>query len=473
MNKTPALNESSSSDRANRLVNLQICINYLEATGNLIRVKTEVDPEYELAGIMQKSYKSGCGKAVLFERVKNSAYPVLSGMLLNRDVVASIFGVAANEVSSFMGKALESWRQDKDRYPSLVLENGPANEIIAETVDLYSLPVPIHALKDGGRYFNSSVMIVKNPETGVPNISLRRFMVTGKDRMTFLVDPERHLGEYLAIAEARNETLPITLNIGMGPAVWFAAAMPKQGDGKVGIANHMIGQPVNFIKAQSLDTLAFADAQFVVEGEILPGLREDEGPCAEVTGHYAGLDKRWVMHVTAITHREDPVFQTLLSGPESFVATGFAGEGNLLEAVKSKVPQVKAVYLSSAGGGYYQAIVQVENDREGVGKDAIMETFNAFNPLQWVVAVDNDVDLYDPHEVTWAISTRFNADLDLILLKNQFGHTLNPMSTMNPDGKGATITKMGMDATVPFSRKEELVRVAFQEVDLNDYEMQG
>lgn len=459
--------------RARRLVELQSCIQFLEQSGNLIKVKTEVDTKYELAGIMQKSYKSGCAKAILFERVKDSAYPVLSGMLLNRDVVASIFGVATNEVSGFMAKALDSWRQDKQRYPSLVLEHGPANEVVEKEVDLYSLPVPIHALKDGGRYFNSSVMIVKNPETGVPNISLRRFMVTAKDRMTFLIDPERHLGEYLAVAEARNETLPITLNIGMGPAVWFAAAMPKQGDGKVGIANHMIGEAVNFIKAQSVDTLAFADAQFVVEGEILPGLREDEGPSAEVTGHYAGVGKRWVMHVTGITRRKDPVFQTLLSGPESFVATGFAGEGNLLEAVKSNVPQVKAVYLSAGGGGYYQAIVQVENDREGVGREAIMETFNAFNPLQWVVAVDTDVDIYDANEITWAISTRFNADADLIILKNEFGHMLNPMAVINPDGKGATITKMGMDATVPFLRKEELVRVAFQEVDFNNYDMQG
>ena len=457
---------------ARRLVDLQACIEFLQETGNLLRVKTEVDPEYELAGIMQKLYKSGCGKAILFERVKDSPYSLLSGMLLNREVVASLFAVPANEVSAFFGRALESWRRDKQAIPSAILEHGPANEVISDEVNLFSLPVPLHALRDGGRYFNSSVMIVKNPETGIPNISLRRFMVTAKDRMTFLIDPERHLGEYLAIAEARNETLPITLNIGMGPAVWFAAAMPKQGDGKVGIANHMIGKPVNFIKTQTVDTLAFADAQFVVEGEILPGVREDEGPCAEVTGHYAERDKRWVMRVTGITHRKKPVFQTLLSGPESFVATGFSGEGNLLEAVKDKVPEVRAVYLSAAGGGYYQAIVQVDNQREGVGREAIKETFEAFNPLQWVVAVDTDVDLYDANDVTWAISTRFNADTDLILLKNQFGHTLNPMSTMNADGKGATITKMGMDAMVPFSRKEELVRVAFKEVNLDDYDIQ-
>lgn len=464
--------ETPSISRAKRLVDLGSCIAYLEETQNLIRVKSEVDAEYELAGIIYKSHSSGCGKAMLFEKVKNSAYPVLSGMLLDREVIAGFFGIAVNEVPRFMGTALDNWRKDKNRYPSAVLEKSFANEVIEDEIDLYRLPVPIHALKDGGRYFNSSVMIVQNPETGIPNISLRRFMVTEKDRMTFLIDPERHLGEYLAIAESRNEPLPITLNIGMGPAVWFAAAMPKQGDGKVGIASHMVGEPIHFIKTQSVDTLAFADAQFVVEAEILPNVREDEGPFAEVTGHYAKRDKRMVARVTGITHRKAPVFQTLLGGPESLVATGFSGEGNLLEAVKEKVPQVRAVYLSSGGGGYYQAIVQVDNDREGVGREAIMETFKAFNPLQWVVAVDTDVDIYNANDITWAISTRFNADTDLLLLKNQFGHWLNPMATMNEDGTGATITKMGMDATVPFSRKEELVRVAFREVDLDDYDMQ-
>ena len=467
-----AVVNNSSVSRARRLKELQSCIAFLEETNNLIRVKSEVDAEYELAGIIYKSHSSGCGKSMLFEKIKNSSYPVLSGMLLDRDVIASLFGIAVDEVPKFMGNALDNWRKDKNKFPSEILTHSFANEVIRDDVNLFDLPIPVHALKDGGPYFNSSVMIVRNPETGIPNISLRRFMVTQKDRMTFLIDPERHLGEYLAIAESRNEPLPITLNIGMGPAVWFAAAMPKQGDGKVGIATHMIGESIDFIKTQSIDTLAFADAQFVVEAEILPNVREDEGPFAEVTGHYAKRDKRWVARVTGITHRKEPVFQTLLGGPESLVATGFAGEGNLLEAVKDKVPQVRAVYLSSGGGGYYQAIVQVENDREWVGRDAIMETFNAFNPLQWVVAVDMDVDIYNANDITWAISTRFNADTDLILLKNEFGHWLNPMAIMNEEGTGATITKMGMDATVPFSRREELVRVAFQEVALDDYDIQ-
>jgi 2,5-furandicarboxylate decarboxylase 1 len=126
---------------------------------------------------------------------------------------------------------------------------------------------------------------------------------------------------------------------------------------------------------------AYADAQFVIEAEILPNAREDEGPFAEVTGYYADRDKRCVMRVKAITHRKTPVFHSLLSGQEVWNAVGFTAEAKIFGTVKKSVPQLKAVYLSPGGCGFYGAVVQV---RRQVGRDAV-ETFKAFL-LQWVVA---------------------------------------------------------------------------------------
>lgn len=175
--------------------------------------------------------------------------------------------------------------------------------------------------------------------------------------------------------------------------------------------------------------------------------------------------------VTGITHRKSPYFHTLLGRIESVVATGFSGEGQILDAVIKKVPQLKAVYLTPGGGGHYQAVIQVENDREGIGKKAIVETFKAYRSLMWVVAVDTDVDLYDELDVDWAISTRFNAERDLIILENQSGHVLNPMVTSYPDGKDGTTTKMGIDATAPFEMKEELQRATYKDVDVKKYDI--
>lgn len=359
---------------AKRLVDLGACIEFLQERSNLVRVCSEVDPEHELAGIAKRYEGSKC---VLFERVKGSPYPVFMGMLWNRDIVGSLFEMSAEKVPFSIAKAIGSWRRNKDALPSPIYDKGPANEVVEKEVDLYRLPIPIHALKDGGRYLDSSVVMARNPETGIANISIHRMMVCGKDRLTFLIDPGRHLGAYLEMAEKRNEPLPVTINNGLGPAPWLVSAIPEQGDGKYAIANHIIGQPIPFIKARTVDVPAYADAQFVIEAEIIPGAREAEGPFAEVTGYYAARDKRRVMRVRAITRRRKPVFHSLLSGQEVWNAVGFTAEAKIFSTVRKKVPQLRAVYLTPGGCGFCAAVVQVAASRkQGAGKEAIFIEFH-------------------------------------------------------------------------------------------------
>ncbi|MBN2468762.1 MAG: UbiD family decarboxylase [Deltaproteobacteria bacterium] len=455
-------------DLNNRLVDLSACIKYLDQTNNLVRITSEVDPRHELAGIAKRFEGKEC---VLFERVKGSLYPVFMGLLWNRETVGNLFGVPTEEVPFVIARAIGGWHANKNAFPAPILEKGPANEVIEENADLFRLPVPVHALKDGGAYFDSSVVVAKNPETGIPNVCINRLMLTGKDRFTFLIDPGRHLGDYLAIMEERNEPLEVTINNGIGILPWLVSVIPRQGDGKYAIAHHVIGEPIKFVQAQTVDVPAYADSQFVIEAEILPRVREDEGPFAEVTGYYAVRDKRWVMRVKAITHRKQPVFHSLLSGMEVWNAVGLTAEAKIFAVVKEKFPQLRAVYLTPGGCGFYGAVVQIENDRKGIGRDVIHETFAAFESLQRVVAVDTDVDLYDPVDVDWAVTTRFNPDPDLIILENQPGHILNPMVRINPDGKGGTVTKIGMDATMPFEEKEKFERVRFKSVDLSRYSL--
>jgi len=467
--KSVALKKPMAADVAERLVDFQACLEYLRETHNLVCVKSEVDPKYELGGIAKKFEG---GKCVLFERVKGSKYPVFIGLLWNRDIVGRLFGVPKQDVPFLIAGAIGPWQKNKNLLPSPILEKGPANEVVEKGVNLHKLPIPIHALEDGGKYFDSSVVVVRNPETGIPNISIHRMMVTKKDRITFLIDPGRHLGAYLDIMEKRHEPLPVTINNGVGIVPWLVSVIPDPGDGKYGIANHITGRAIDFIKAQTVDVPAYADAQFVIEAEILPNVKEKEGPFAEVTGYYASRDKRWVMKVKAISHRKTPVFHSLLSGGEVWNACGFTAEAKIFATVKKKIPQLQAVYLTPGGCGFYGAVVQVKKDRKDVGRDTIVETFKSFDPLQRVVAVDTDVDLYDPVEVEWAFTTRFNPDKDLILLKNQPGHILNPMVQVNPDGKGGTITKVGIDATAPYPRINKFERVEFKDVDLKKHRIE-
>jgi 2,5-furandicarboxylate decarboxylase 1 len=456
-------------DVANRLVDLGSAIEFLAKANQIVRVKSEVDPKYELAGIA-KEYEGK--KCVLFEHVKGSDYSVFIGLMWNRSIVGDLFGVPKEQLPFLIDGAIGPWMKDKEQYPSPILEKGLANEVIEPEVDLYKLPVPTHALKDGGPYFDSSVVIVRNPENAIPNISIHRLMVTQKDRMTFLIDPGRHVGAYLEIMERRNQPLQVTINNGVGLVPWIVSALPGQGDGKYGIASQIIGRAIKFIKAQTVDVPAFADAQFVIEAEILPHVREEEGPFAEVSGYYARRDKRWVMKVKAITHRKNPIFHTLLSGQEAWNTVGLIAEAKIFATVKQRLPQLRKVYLSPGGCGFYEAVVQVEKDGPDVGKRAIEETFAAFMPLQRVVAVDSDVNLYDPIDVNWAVSTRFNPDTDLIILKNQPGHILNPMVPIDSDGKAAMVTKLGIDATAPHPLMDKFERAKFKDVDLKKYQIE-
>lgn len=455
---------------AERLVDLGACIDHLEKTRNLARVRSEVDARHELAGIARRFEG---GKCVLFEHVRGSDYPVLVGLLWNRAIVGSLFGVSKEEVPFRIAAAIAPWRKNKDAFPSAVLEHAPANEVIENEVDLFKLPAPVHALGDGGRYLDSSVVVARNPATGIANTSVHRMMITGKDRLTFLIDPGRHLGEFVEIAEKRNEPLPVTINNGIGIAPWIVSTLPRLGDYKYAIAHHLIGRPIDMMRAQTVDAPAYAEAQFVIEAEILPGVRETEAPFAEVTGYYGEQDQRWVMRVKAITRRRNPVFHTVLSGKEVWNAVGFTAEAAIYSAVKARIPEVRAVFLPPGGCGFYQAVVQVENTRAGLGREVIESTFAAFRSLQRVVVIDVDVDIFDPVDVEWAITTRFDPDSDLVILPNQEGHILNPMVHVNADGKGGTVTKIGMNAMAPFQGGEKFERVKFQEVNLADYDIKN
>jgi len=449
---------------ADRLVDLKATIDFLDKTGNLVRVKSEVDPVLELAGIAKKYEGKKC---ILFEKVKGSRYPVFMGLLWNRDTVGALFDVPKEQVPFVIASAIGAWRKDKAALASPVLAKGPANEVVVtKNVNLYELPAPVHALKDGGPYFDSSVVVVNDPETGKPNISIHRIMIAGKDRLTFLIDPGRHLGAYLDIMEKKGKPLQVTINNGVGLAPWLVSSVPGTGPGKATIASRIVGRPINFIKAQTVDVPAFADAQFVIEAEILPNVREPEGPFAEVTGYYGAREKRWVMRVKAITHRKNPVFHSLLSGQEVWNAVGFTAEAKIFGTVKQKVADLKAVYLPPGGCGFYGAVLQLAKTKEGVQNTAIAEAFKAFPSLQWVVAVDDDVNIYDPIDVEWAVTTRFNAKKGFMMLPDQPGHILNPMVE---NGK---VTKVGVDATAPYPRTSAFERTKFKDVDLKKYKIE-
>lgn len=241
---------------ADRLGDLSACIDYLDRAGALARVRTEVDPVLELAGIARRMEGTRC---VLFERVKGSRFPVLCGLLWNRRTVGDLFGLEPPRVPFAIADAVGAWKKDPTALAPRLLDRGPANEVVELKPDLGLLPIPHHALKDGGRYLDASLIVARNPLTGAVNAAVHRCMVTAKDRLTFLIDPDRHLGEYVRIAEQRGTPLPVAICNGTGLATWFAAAIPRLGDDKLRVAHHLIGRSLDMVRCQTADVPAFAN----------------------------------------------------------------------------------------------------------------------------------------------------------------------------------------------------------------------
>ncbi len=439
---------------------LRAIIDRLDERGRLVRVRSEVDPEHDLAGIAARF--EGGPRAVLFEKVKGYDAPVFTGLYWSRELLADLMGRDEKALPAYVQDCIASW-QKAPVEPEIVAE-GRVLEVTENEVDLSRLPIPVHALKDGGRYFDASVVVAKDPETGVRNASIQRLMVVNGDTMTINIDAGRHLGLYLEKAAKLGTPLAFSLNVGVGPGVHFAAATPAEAapadTDELGIASAFHGEALALVEGTALDVDIVADAMYALECEIRPGEVGDEGPFAEVTGYYARREPRPVVHVKAIHRRRDPVFHTILSGKEVYNSVGLLGEANVLALLRRQVPGVADVYFSHGGSGFYHAVVQIAQTRAGWAKQAMMAAFAAFPPLKMVTVVDDDVDIRDPGDVEWAVSTRLDPRTGIVVIDNVFGHGLNPSF---PDYLGA---KVGFDATRPFPHTEVYDRAAVKKVSL-------
>ena len=450
---------------AGHIHDLALIIDDLEAMGRLARVRTEVDPAYDLAGLAFEL--EGGPRAVLFENVKGYDFPIFTGLYWSRELLADLLREDEPDLPQFVSGCIKRW-QTKPVDP-VVAADGPVLEVTENEVDLAKLPIPVHALKDAGAYFDAGVVITRDPETGVRNASIQRFLVEDSKTLHVNIDSGRHLELYLAKAKAMGTTLPITLNIGVGPGLHFAAAAPAEAapadTDELGIASEFQGRPLELVAGTVSNVEMVADAMWALECEMIPDEVGEEGPFAEVTNYYATRAPRPVVHVRAIHRRKNPVFQTILSGVEVWNSVGLLGEANVLTLLQRQVPGVQDVYFSHGGCGFYHAVVKLAQKRKGWGKQAIMAAFAAFPPLKMVTVVDDDVDIRDPADVEWAMATRLDPAHGILVVDKVFGHGLNPGF---PDYFGS---KVGFDCLRPYPFTEDYDRAAYKKMSLDEIDL--
>lgn len=377
--------------------------------------------------------------AVLFPSPSQHDIPVVANIFANRGWVADSLGIAAGDLLERFQNAV------RVPIPWVEVNDAAAQEVVHRDVDLLKqLPIPKHNEHDSGPYITAALLIARNPKTGIQNVSIHRCQVSGPDRIGVLLLP-RHTLHYYKMAEQAGEGLEIALVIGVHPACLLASqAIAAVEEDEMEIAGALLGHPVEMVKCRTNQVRVPAHAEIVIEGRILPKVREAEGPFGEFPQYYGPRANREVIQVDAITHRKDAIFHTIVGGGAEHLVLGeIPREATLLEHLQRSFSSVRDVRLTWGGTCRYHLVVKIDKTSNGEPKNIIMGAFGGHYDVKQVIVVDMDVDIDKPHEIEWAVATRFQADRDLLVVSGAQGSKLDPSSN------GGISAKMGLDATKP------------------------
>jgi len=384
---------------------------------------------------------------VMFRQVRGSRYRIVAGVCAQRGLFALGLGVPKERLLFFLATA--GLRNPSP--PALLTGPAPCQDVVEERVDLNQLPILTHLPGDGGAYVTAGVAIVKDPELG-RNMSFHRLMLLDETRTAVRLVEGR--GAHTAVQKAGGR-LEIAVCIGNSPAVLLAAAMsPAPGVDELSIANALASTPL--VRCRTVDLEVPADAEIVLEGHITPEM-VDEGPFLDLTETMDIVRRQHVIEFQCMTHRHDAIYQALLPGGlEHKLLMGMPREPTIYEEV-SKVCECVNVLLTPGGGSWLHAVVQIRKHGADDGRRAVSAAFRGHSSLKHVLVVDDDINIYDPLELEWALATRFQANDHLELLSGQPGSSLDPSALHVPGAKSST-AKMGLDATVPWRKPSGSLR---------------
>lgn len=438
-------------------------LEYLQSREQLAVIDRKVDLQFELAAVAKKLDGQ---KAAFFTQVADYQIPVVSGICSTREQFAEALETDPYGIIPKFTEAVSSPLPCK----LIGKEEAPVKEnVIREDIDLMRLlPIPVHHEKDSGNYITAALFIVRDPVTRKQNVSIHRLQVSGKDRLGVLLLP-RHTLHLYKQAEEAGRPLECAIVIGVDPVTLLASqASTPFGVDELEIAGALRGEPLEVVRCETVDIDVPAYAEIVLEGRILPHVREPEGPFGEFPKYYGPRSDKEVVEITAITHRDHPIYYTIVpAGYEHLLLGGIPREASLFQTVRQTVPSVKAVHMSPGGTCRYHAVVSIHKRNEGEAKNAILAALaNSFD-IKHVVVVDADVDIFNMEEVEWAIATRFQAERDLVVVHGAQGSKLDPSTR---EGVGS---KLGFDCTVPLgSEPMRYLRVhipGYEEVRLEEY----
>ncbi len=439
---------------------LRTYIDALDDAGLLARVDREVSLEHELADVAAALERSDTG-AAFFGQVAGSPWPIFSGAVASQRRAALALGCGPDEVVDVMARVLEP-------------ENGIApvrvasaawhdNQITGEELDAGLLPIPTHSRGDGGAFITGAVTVTKDPIGGRGNLSYNRMLRMGPTTFGFNTNEWRDVGTFWRSRDDPEAPFPVALAIGLDPAVMIAAGVKTPVD-ELLIAGAVRGRGIEVCRGTTVDIDIPAHAEVVIEGHILPAVRRSEGPLAEFHGYHGEAWNSPTVEITAISWRDDPIYQTIIPGwyEHIYIGNVLPREPLLRRFVRHLDPGAD-VHIPPWGNGFL-AIVQIDRDNPGAPRNLAMAAMAAHINVRNVIVIDRDVDMYEPSEILWAHTNRVSWTDDVFTVPSAQGHEMDPTA----DQRGIS-TKVGVDATYKRERREYGERVSYAPVDLSRY----
>jgi UbiD family decarboxylase len=430
----------------------------LKARGELLEVHRPVDPKHELAAVTDAAHKRW-GKPILFHNVIGSRLPVLTNIYGSRARLAEIIGIGPDEFCKQWSN-LAAIAGARDAPPSAPQEQA----FEYAECRLSDLPLITYSERDAAPYFTSAMFLAKEPETGVQNLSFHRSMYVSDAELRCRLAPRHHLTMYHEKAEQRGAYLEAAMLIGPPPATFLTAAapLPYEAD-EMEVAAKLQGAPIAMRRCKHVDLMVPATTEVVIEGRFLPNVRRDEGPFGEFMGYYTPVGQNAVFEVLGVTCRKDAIFHSILCGSSEEVLTlELSVAANIYQRISAVLPGILDVTCQPF---VLHTVVKIKQQYEGHGRQVLLAVFGA-EPT-WAKActvVDEDVDIYSMDEVMWAVLTRSRPDKDIMIIPETPSFYRDP----HKEHWG----RLGIDATVPFSRRHEYERKKIpgaQSVRLADY----
>ena len=378
---------------------------------------------------------------IFFEDV--NGYKAAGNLWSSKKRIADYLNIKRNKIPKFI---LEAQNQSKEK---LNIVNNKTHQS-TEQFSLKELPIPTYFKGDGGPYLTPGIVVAKDPESGVRNASYHRMMVRGEKSATIRLVP-RHLYSM----SQKVDNLDVLIALGSPLSFLLSSAISFEFDkDELKLANQIERmsrqQDLDFIKIN--DMIVPKKTEIIFEATITNEY-DTEGPFVDITGTRDEVRQQPIVEFKKMHFKPDPIFYVLLpGGHEHFNLMGIPKEATIYESVKNTVPKVHGVNLTPGGCSWLHGVISISKQSEGDAKNALIGALSGHTSMKHVVAVDQDINIYDKEEVEWAIATRFQADKDLIKINNARGSSLDP-------SKNEVTSKLGFDATKPLDSDEKYDRL--------------